>query len=47
MYPGKKGFPLLKKVLEEYERRKMLVKQVLTPPFIAMADHTHQLTRSM
>jgi len=26
MYPGKKGFPLLKKVLEENERGKMLVK---------------------
>jgi hypothetical protein len=47
MYSSEKGFLEPKKVLEKFRVGKTLVKQVLTPPFVAMPDHPHQLPRSV
>jgi len=47
MCAGEKGFLKMKIFSGFRESRKRSVKQVLTPPFIAMADHAHQLPGSM
>jgi hypothetical protein len=43
MYASEKGFLKMKKSLCSCEKGKSSVKQVLTPPFVAMADHAHEL----
>jgi len=47
MYSSEKGFLKTKKSLRESYASESLVKQVLTPPFVTMADHAHELPGSM
>jgi hypothetical protein len=44
----RKRFPQIKDFFRKVLlRRKSSVKQVLTPPFVAVADHAHELPRGM
>src|SRR5579862_7693813 len=47
MHGGKKGFHYLKKICRLDFSWKCLVKQILTPPLIAVADQPHQLPRGV
>src|SRR5580704_17973446 len=47
MQPNEKGFHYLKKNCRTYFSRNCLVKQILTPPLVAVSDQPHQLQRSM
>jgi hypothetical protein len=47
MYASEKGFLKMKKSWGFRERLKGSVKQVLTPPFVAVSNHAHQLAGSM
>src|ERR1041384_8862540 len=46
MYPTEKGFSTKKNLIKMGDS-KMLIKQVLTPTFITVPDHTHQLPRGV
>jgi len=47
MHGSKKGFTFQKKLADSLFRRKCLIKQVLTPPLVAVSDQSHQLPRRM
>src|SRR5271170_444779 len=47
MRSSEKGFQYLKKSCHSLFHRKLLIKQVLTPPLVAVPDEPHQLPGGM